>query len=65
MTHQHQSALRGLISELLDGNEDLPRGEAMRRLIEASLQELIEAEVTAKIGAGRYKRTEQRTTRRN
>lgn len=65
MTHQRQSALRGLISELLDGNEDLPRGEAMRRLLEASLQELIEAEVTAKIGAGRYERTEQRTTRRN
>ena len=65
MTHQHQSALRGLITELLDGNEDLPRGEAMRRLLEASLQELIEAEVTAKIGAGRYERTEQRTTRRN
>lgn len=43
MTHHNQSALRGLINELLNGDEELPRGEAMRRL-ETSLQELIEAE---------------------
>ena len=52
MTHHNQSALRGLINELLNGDEELPRGEAMRRLLETSLQELIEAEVTARIGAG-------------
>ena len=33
MTHQHQSALRGLISELLDGHEPLEPGEAQRRLL--------------------------------
>lgn len=29
------------------------------------MQELIEAEVTARIGAGRYERSSERTTRRN
>ena len=65
MTHHNQSALRGLINELLNGDEELPRGEAMRRLLETSLQELIEAEVTARIGAGRYERSTDRVTRRN
>lgn len=36
----------------------------MRRLLEAGLQELIEAEVAARIGAGRYERTEERVTHR-
>lgn len=65
MTHQHQSALKGLINELLDGNQHLERGEAQRRLLEAAMQELIEAEVTARIGAGRYERHPERVTRRN
>lgn len=65
MTHQHQSALKGLINELLDGHEHLERGEAQRRLLEAAMQELIEAEVTARIGAGRYERNPERVTRRN
>ncbi|WP_040283689.1 IS256 family transposase [Tessaracoccus massiliensis] len=65
MTHQHQSALKGLINELLDGNQHLERGEAQRRLLEAAMQELIEAEVTARIGAGRYERNPERVTRRN
>ena len=65
MTHHNQSALRGLINELLNGDEELPRGEAMRRLLETSLQELIEAEVTARIGAGRYERSTDRVNRRN
>ena len=51
MTHHNQSALRGLINELLNGDEELPRGEAMRRLLETSLQELIEAELTVTSGA--------------
>ena len=65
MTHHHQSALRGLISDLLDGGQHLPAGEAQRQLLEAAMQELIEAEVTARIGAGRYERSTERTTRRN
>lgn len=65
MTHHHQSALKTLISELLDGDQDLQRGEAQRRLLEAAMQELIEAEVTARVGAGRYERSAERVTRRN
>ena len=65
MTHQHQSALKGLINELLDSGQELQRGEAQRRLLEAAMQELIEAEVTARIGAGRYERNPERVTRRN
>ena len=69
MTHHNQSALRGLINELLNGDEELPRGEAMRRLLETSLQELIEAEVTARITAsdearGRLGSRRARRTRR-
>ena len=36
-----------------------------RRLLEAGLQDLIEAEATTKIGAGRYERSGSRLTRRN
>ena len=66
MTHHDQSALQGLIKELLDTDRgDLKRGEAQRRLLEAAMQDLIEAEVTARIGAGRYERNPERVTRRN
>lgn len=54
-----------MINELLDGPQHLERGEAQRRLLEAAMQELIEAEVTARIGAGRYERNPERVTRRN
>ena len=48
MTHQHQSALRGLISELLDGHEHLEPGEAQRRLfVNAPL-----VRVKSPVGAG-------------
>lgn len=33
MTHQHQSALKDVITELLDGHQYLERGEAQRRLL--------------------------------
>ena len=53
MTHQDKSAVRGLISELLgasDGHEPndarADRGDAMRRLLQAGLQDLIEAEAS-------------------
>lgn len=53
------------LSELLDairagGSEDIVR-DALRRV----LQELIEFEASQTIGAGRYERTETRTTHRN
>ena len=37
----------------------------MRRAMEVVLQLLIELEAAEKIGAGRYERTETRTTHRN
>jgi transposase-like protein len=66
MTHQNKSALQALIQELLGGPvQAKDRGDAMRRLLQAALQELIEAEAAIKIGAGRYERTEERVTHRN
>ena len=65
MTHRDKSALRGLIEELLAVGGQVDHGDAMRRLLEAGLQELIEAEVSARIGAGRYERSEERVTHRN
>jgi transposase-like protein len=43
-----------------DGTKDL-----FRRLVEQALQDLIDAEVTAKIGAGRHERTDTRSNYRN
>jgi len=65
MTHQDQSALRGLIDELLGEAGTVDHGDAMRRLLQAALQELIDAEATARIGARRYERTAERVTHRN
>ena len=42
------------------GGEDF-----LRRTVQWLVQELMEAEVTAQIGAGRYERTDDRTTQRN
>jgi transposase-like protein len=41
------------------------RGDVMRLLLQAGLQDLIEAEASAVVGAGRYERSEGRVTRRN
>jgi putative transposase len=56
-----QSALLALVESMkaADG------GELMRRLLAAMLQELVDAEATAVIGAGPHERTETRTTQRN
>jgi hypothetical protein len=70
MTHQDKSAVRSLIMELL-GTPDqagalfsgVDRGDAMRLLWQAGLQDLIEAEASAVVGAGRYERGEGRVTR--
>ena len=60
----HQSALPTLIQELLD-DPDAARDELFRRLLQAGMQDLVDAEAAVKIGAGRYERSEHRTTRRN
>jgi transposase-like protein len=56
-----QSALTELLDALKSGG-DL---DFMRRAMEVVLQLLIELEATERIGAGRYERTETRTTHRN
>src|SRR5690242_1114754 len=56
-----QSALTELLDALKAGG-DL---DFMRRAMEVVLQLLIELEATEKIGAGRYERTDSRTTHRN
>jgi putative transposase len=56
-----QSALLSL----LDALRSSENGDLVRSLAERLLQELIEAEATAHIGAGPHERTEARTTQRN
>ena len=56
-----QSALLALVESMkaTDG------GELMRRLLATMLQELVDAEATAVIGAGLHERCETRLTQRN
>ena len=56
-----QSAL----SELLDAMRAGGSLDVMREAMTLVLQELVEAEATQAIGAGRYERTDERTTHRN
>lgn len=65
MTHHDQSAVRGMIEELLQAGPGTDHHDAMRGLLRAALQDLIDAEATARIGAGRYERTSERRTHRN
>ena len=60
----NQSALSTLIGEVL-ADPDLAHSDVFRRMLQAGMQDLVEAEAAAKIGAGRYERTPERTTRRN
>lgn len=53
------------LSELLEAIKAGELTERIRASLEWILQELIEAEATARIGAGRYERSEERTTQRN
>ena len=50
--------------ELLRKGEE-PEGDPLREIVRWAVQELMEAEVTAQIGAGRYERGDERTTQRN
>ena len=61
---QYQSALSTLIGEVL-ADPDLAHQDVFRRMLQAGLQDLVDAEATAKIGAARYERSPERTTRRN
>lgn len=51
--------------ELLEMMKAADAGELMRRMLATMLQELVEAEATAHIGAGPHERSEARTTQRN
>lgn len=53
------------LSELLDALRRSDGVDLVRELAEWALQQLVEAEATVKIGAGRYERTEGRVTERN
>lgn len=59
----HQSALSTLITEVL-GDPDTA-GDILRRMLEAAMQDAINAEAAAHIGADRYERNQERTTTRN
>ena len=52
-------------SALLDALKAAEAGAVFAELIRAGMQALIEAEAAAKIGAGRYERSEDRQTHRN
>src|SRR5437868_15199972 len=53
----------GLPEMLRKGEE--PTEDPLRQIVRWAVQELMEAEVAAQIGAGRYERTEERSTQRN
>jgi transposase-like protein len=55
---------RMALSDLLRKGEE-PAEDPLRHLVRWAVQELMEAEVTAQIGAGRYERTDDRSTQRN
>ena len=59
-----QPAVSMLIQEVLS-DPDPAHDDVFRRLLRAGLQDMIDAEATAVIGAGHYERTSGRTNRRN
>ncbi|NAZ17802.1 IS256 family transposase [Glutamicibacter soli] len=63
MTHTN-SAVQTLISKVL-GDPEAEHADVFRHMLQAGLQDLIEAVVAAAIGAAKYERTEERSTRRN
>jgi putative transposase len=56
---------KSAVSELLEAFRTGEGVDLIRESVRMVMQELIEAEVTEKIGAGRYERTDARTTDRN
>src|SRR5690606_449793 len=61
MTHDDDARVADLLARLGDGDSK----ELFRRLLEAGMQELIDAELTAAIGAAPHERTESRANQRN
>jgi hypothetical protein len=53
------------VSELLEAFRSGEGVDLVRESVPMVMQELIEAEATERIGAGKYERTESRTTERN
>lgn len=61
MTHDDDARIADLLARLGDGDTK----ELFRRLLEHGMQDLIDAELTAAIGAGPHERTETRSNQRN
>jgi putative transposase len=61
MTHHDDARLDDLLAQLGDGDSK----DLFRRLLERGMQELIDAELTATIGAELHERTDTRTNQRN
>ena len=61
MTHDDDARVADLLARLGDGDSK----ELFRRLLEAGMQELIDAELTAAIGAAPHERTDTRSNQRN
>jgi hypothetical protein len=61
MTDDDDARVTGLLGRLADGDSK----ELFRRLLEQGMQELIDAELTAAIGAGPHERTDTRSNQRN
>ena len=61
MTHDDDARVADLLARLGDGDTK----ELFRRLLEAGMQELIDAELTAAIGAAPHERIETRSNQRN
>ncbi|PIN50893.1 IS256 family transposase [Trueperella pyogenes] len=59
-----KSALESLIAKVLDDPQSVA-GSLFREVLQAGLQDLIDAQATVEIGARRYERSQERTTRRN
>src|SRR3546814_21022327 len=61
MTHDDDARVADLLARLGDGDSK----ELFRRLLEAGMQELIDAELPAAIGAAPHERTDARSNQRN
>ena len=61
MTHHDDARLDDLLAQLADGDSK----DLFRLLLERGMQELIDAELTATIGAELHERTDTRTNQRN
>ena len=59
----NESALSALSSRLME--DDASLATSLAEILSVAMQELIEAEVTARIGAAPGERTESRTNQRN